>query len=194
MTGLVLAGGRSSRMGMDKALLRVHGHRLVDIAIDRLREVCERVLVVRGSRRIEGLQVEQLSDAGGGPLVGIVAGLRAATTDLVAVIGVDMPRADPAVLRTLSQLWEGGPAAAPVVGGAVQPLHAVYATAWTSRFAALVAAGERSPRRALAVLEAQLVDDSAWGPVAATADFTRSVNSPEDLAWASAPPATHAHG
>ena len=184
LTGLVLAGGTSSRMGRDKALLELDGMRLVDAAVAVLAAVCDRVLVAPGDRVIEGLDVEQIPDAAGeGPLAGIVAGLRQARTPLLAVLGVDMPRASGGVLLELAARWTAEAGVAPVVDGVIQPLHAVYATARAEQFAALLARGERSPRRALTALGVLAVDD-----VAAPAGFTSNLNRPEDLERLRPPP------
>ena len=177
LTGLVLAGGASSRMGRDKAALELRGVRLVDAAVAVLETVCERVLVAPGARTIEGVDVEQIPDADGeGPLAGIVAGLRESRTPLLAVLGVDMPHASGQVLLDLAGLWTAEAGVAPVVDGVIQPLHAVYSTAKAEEFAALLAQGERSPRRALERLGLLAVEDIATPP-----GFAFNVNRPEDL-------------
>jgi molybdopterin-guanine dinucleotide biosynthesis protein A len=177
LTGLVLAGGASTRMGRDKATLEVDGVRLVDAAVSVLAAVCDRVLVAGGDRVIEGLAVEQIPDAPGeGPLAGIVAGLREARTPLLAVLGVDMPYASGEVFRALASRWTSQAGVAPVVDGVLQPLHAIYAAAFTELFAELLAQGERSPRRALTRLGVMAVDD-----IAAPAGFTSNLNRPQDL-------------
>ena len=158
LTGLVLAGGQSRRMGTDKATLVVDGRRLVDRAVATLAEACDQVLVAGGTRTIDALDVEQVSDDGSGPLAGIVAGLRRCTTPLLAVLAVDMPAASADVFRTLAARWSGEAGVAPSVHGVAQPLHAIYAAAHTEGFAALLTAGERSPTRALEQLGALTVD------------------------------------
>jgi molybdopterin-guanine dinucleotide biosynthesis protein A len=183
LTGVVLAGGAGTRMGRDKATVEIDGNRLIDVAVAALAGVCERVLVAPGNRRISGLDVEQISDAEGeGPLAGIVAGLRAANTPLLAVLGVDMPRASGDVLVDLADRWSGEAGVAPVVDGVLQPLHAVYATARADEFAAMLAQGERSPRRALTRLGVLAVSDLAAPP-----GFTANLNRPADLARLQAP-------
>jgi molybdopterin-guanine dinucleotide biosynthesis protein A len=183
LTGLVLAGGASTRMGRDKATLEVDGVRLVDAAVSVLATVCERVLVAGGDRVIDGLAVEQIPDAPGeGPLAGIVAGLREARTPLLAVLGVDMPRASGEVLRDLASRWTSQAGVAPVVDRVLQPLHAVYATDFAENFAVLLAQGERSPRRALTRLGVLAVED-----IATPADFTANLNRPRDLERPSPP-------
>lgn len=173
VTGLVLAGGRSRRMGVDKATLVIDDRRLVDRAVTTLAEVCGEVLVASGTRTIEALATEQLHDDGSGPLAGIVAGLRRCTTPLLAVLAVDMPAASPEVFRMLLAEWSGEACVAPRVDGVVQPLHAVYATPHAQGFAAVLAGGERSPTRALERLGALVVDVGDAG-------FALNLNWPAD--------------
>jgi len=84
VTGFILAGGKSSRMGRDKALLDWHGQSLLQHMIDLVSTVAEPVHVVgRG----------QLPDrvAGRGPLSGIVTALATSQTDTNLVVAVDLP-------------------------------------------------------------------------------------------------------
>jgi molybdopterin-guanine dinucleotide biosynthesis protein A len=178
LTGLVLAGGVSRRMGADKALIDVHGHPLIVHVATRLAAVCASVLVAPGARPLPDLPWTQVDDRvpGEGPLAGILGGLVAAPTELVAVVGVDMPGFRPDVLVTLAQHWDGEPAVVPVIGGRLQPLHAVYAVAALPRLAALFDAGERSPTRALERVGA------AWREMAEPAPWATSLNTADDLA------------
>ncbi|MDP8977916.1 MAG: molybdenum cofactor guanylyltransferase, partial [Actinomycetota bacterium] len=128
MTGLVLAGGDSTRMGRDKALLRLGGRTLVERAVAVLADCCDPVLVASGDgRRLPGPGVEQVADrSGAGPLAGILGGLERSPHPLVAVVAVDMPYASAAVLRALAAQWRGEPAVVPSVAGRLEPLHAVW--------------------------------------------------------------------
>lgn len=184
LTGLVLAGGGSTRMGRDKALLEVGGRRLVDRVGAALEAVCAEVLVASGDgRRLAGLPWPQVADAqpDAGPLAGILAGLRGATTPLVAVVAVDMPRASPPLLLHLAALWAGEPAVVPVAAGRPQPLHAVWAADAAGRVAALLAAGERSPTRAVAALGARLAGPSELPEAERDGRFAVNINRPADL-------------
>jgi molybdenum cofactor guanylyltransferase len=189
VTGVVLAGGKATRMGQDKILLSFHGRRLVDLAVNALTPLCERVLVAGRGRWIPGIYVDEVDDAEGeGPLAGIVGGLRTAATPLIAVVAADMPYASTDVLRRLVELWDGEPAVAPLAGGVVQPLHAVYAAAAADRFAELLASGERSPRHALSTLGGKVVPPSDYDPAGTAGAFWANINSPEDLAALEEPP------
>lgn len=177
LTGLVLAGGASRRMGSDKALLDVDGLPLVHHVAQRLATVCTTVLVAAGPRRLPDLPWKQVDDhaAGEGPLSAIIGGLGAATTPLVAVVAVDMPHVEPAVLVSLADAWDGRPAVVPVVAGRPQPLHAVYAVAGLARLAAAFAAGERSVSRVLPRVGALFVTVDDAGP------WADDLDTPEDL-------------
>jgi molybdenum cofactor guanylyltransferase len=93
LTGVLLAGGSSSRFGAPKELAEYEGETLADRAWRLLGDACdERLAVGPGG----------LSDPGTGPVAAIAAGLRAATQELVVVIPVDMPLLTPDALRLLA--------------------------------------------------------------------------------------------
>src|SRR5688572_10450866 len=143
MSGVVLAGGSSTRMGTDKALLTVEGQRLVDRAVATLAVCCESVMVASGARTIRGLEVPQLADAlaDGGPLAGILAAMAGAETSLLAVLAVDMPRASAGVFELLAEQWRDEAVIIPVADGRAQPLHAVWAVAARTRLQAMLDGG-----------------------------------------------------
>jgi molybdenum cofactor guanylyltransferase len=183
LTGLVLAGGRSRRMGSDKALLTIGGGRLVDHAVEVLQACCGQVLVAAGNeRRIDGLAVPQIADAVAdvGPLGGILAGLEHARTPLLAVLAVDLPDADPAVLRLLADRWNAEMVVAPRIDGRLQPLHAVWATAAAPALGRLLQDGTRSVTAAAQMLGTSAVDAGACMAVASSPRFARNLNRPGD--------------
>ena len=104
VTGAVLCGGESRRMGADKALLALDGRRLIDYSIEALRPVAGRILLACGPRpRYADLGLETVLDArpDGGPLAGLLAALEASRTEWLVLLACDMPRADSRVLRAL---------------------------------------------------------------------------------------------
>jgi molybdopterin-guanine dinucleotide biosynthesis protein A len=125
----VLAGGRSRRMGRDKALLEWGGSRLVERAVQSLRGVCALVRIV-GDREDLNRLAPVVADTfpGSGPLGGIHAALAATTHDWNLFLPVDMPLLPagfPAWMLDRVALTEAV-ATMPVVAGLPQPLCAVY--------------------------------------------------------------------
>src|SRR5205085_5084440 len=84
LTGFVLAGGKSTRMGTDKALLDWHGRTLLTYMTDLLRDVADQVLVVGRDPLPDRLP-------GRGPLSGIATALEATATDANLILAVDLP-------------------------------------------------------------------------------------------------------
>ncbi|HET8646277.1 MAG TPA: molybdenum cofactor guanylyltransferase, partial [Vicinamibacteria bacterium] len=123
------AGGRSRRMGRDKALLPWGPATLLDHALARLREACGEVAILCGPQpRYAERGVPILTDvvAGAGPLAGLVTALEADASDLALLLAVDVPFAPVSLLRYLLQRCQGADAAVPFTGGRPHPLCAVY--------------------------------------------------------------------
>lgn len=180
---VVLAGGASSRMGTDKAVLQVEGRRLVDRMVEAMATVADRVVVSVGSRSL-GLE-DEVVDAEGltGPLAGIVAALRVTGGDLLGVVPVDAPATDARLLRRLADLCEahGRSAAVVVADGHLQSLHVVLTRSAHPAVETRVAAGERSTRGLLAWLDALVVDPRGWDDVDPDAAMARDWDVPADL-------------
>jgi molybdopterin-guanine dinucleotide biosynthesis protein A len=144
---VVLAGGRSSRMGTSKAGLEWHGSTLLRRVVGLVgRGVDGPVVVVRSP----GQQLPALPAAidvveddaeGRGPLMGIAAGLGALEDRVEGafVCATDLPFLHPAFVRRVSTALAGADVAIPVVGGYRQPLAAAYRTALAGRARALLA-------------------------------------------------------
>ena len=180
-TGVVLAGGASSRMGTDKALVDVGGPPLVSVAARALVDGgATRVVVVGGDApAFAALGLETLADhyPDQGPLGGIITALRAAADPVVMVLACDMPAVDgPTVAAIVEALGShpGAYGAAPTVGERLQILTAAYRRGVLPVLEQAFAAGERAPRRALAGVE--VVPVTGLDP-----DRLADVDRPEDL-------------
>ena len=179
--GFVLAGGMSSRMGRDKALLEFEGETLVARGVRRLGEVCESVQIAGGAEGLEryGRVVRDLH-AGCGPLGGIVAALQQSAYEWNVFVPVDVPFVPREIWGKMfrERLAQDRPVAAVLarVGGRVQPLCGIYARSCVD-----VLNRELRERR-LKVLDAL----ELAGPVLLV-DFAeerwfRNVNTPEEFA------------
>ncbi len=184
LAGVILCGGRSRRMGRDKALLDLDGERLVDRAAARLRLVSDPVMLACGDRplTVPGCRTVADESPGAGPLAGIAAGLRASPHRLLAVVAVDMPWLDPDLLAQLASTWElGDDAVVPLGPGGGEPLHAVYAKSALPAVDAALAGGRLRARELLDDLRVRFVDVAASLEVERAARFAINVNTPEDL-------------
>jgi molybdopterin-guanine dinucleotide biosynthesis protein A len=129
LTGIVLAGGASRRMGRDKAFLDLGGRPLIAHVIERMAQVCAEVLVVAGDvQPYAGLDARLVEDRfrGVGVLGGLHAGLAAAAHELALAVGCDMPFLEPDLLRAFAGWAEGADVVVLRQGEQVEPLHGAY--------------------------------------------------------------------
>jgi molybdopterin molybdotransferase len=132
-TGVVLAGGRSSRMGSDKSLLPFLDKPLICQVVNELREVVEEILIVSNRPGKYGFTgAKEIGDIypGMGPLGGIHAGLAAAENERIFVCACDMPFITGRLVRFMLEMSRGFDAAVPrMSNNHLQPLFAVYSKA-----------------------------------------------------------------
>lgn len=129
LTGIVLAGGLSTRMGQDKASLPWRGSDLLHTVLTKLAPVCAELIVVSNRPRpLSGLVSKVVPDVfvQCGPLAGLHAGLQASSHDYSFVIACDMPYLAADAVTYMAQAAVGYDAAVPFTGGYFHPLHAVY--------------------------------------------------------------------
>jgi molybdopterin-guanine dinucleotide biosynthesis protein A len=169
VTGLLLVGGASERFGSPKALARIGGRTLGELAWKKLAWCDERLALGKAadalplpfSVRDDGYEVHA-------PLAGLVAGLRAARNELVVALPVDMPRITEEALRALAAACVD--AAVPQTG----PLPGAYRRSALPVLERRLGAGELKLRDALEKLEVRVVELEQA--------LLANVNRPEDLA------------
>ncbi len=127
---VILAGGRSSRMGRDKAFLEVDGRPLLARQIELVLEAGAQEVFISGRPEVNyaafgcRLLNDRVLDAG--PLGGIESALAAAPTPLVLILAVDMPHMNAELLRRLASHCSDRTGAIPRVEGNIEPLAAFY--------------------------------------------------------------------
>ncbi len=145
---VVLAGGKSSRMGSDKALLEIGGQTLLERQIDLAREMgAEKIFISgRAGQDYSAFGCRALRDKfpGAGPLAGIERALAACASPLLLVLAVDLPEMNAKVLRKLFAHCAENRGASPSVNGSIEPLAAFYPRAARSVAGALLRAKENA--------------------------------------------------
>lgn len=184
MNVIVLAGGRSRRMGRDKARLPFLGMPLAVRVLERLRPCARRLLVVAnddaGYVPPDVLLVRDVFP-GRGPLAGLHAGLLASDADLNLVVGCDLPFASAAAGLLLAGSIGDADAAVPVVGGRPQPLHALYRRRCLCAAEELLARGRPALMGLLERVRVRWVEERALARVCDPRLLTRNVNTPREL-------------
>jgi molybdopterin-guanine dinucleotide biosynthesis protein A len=190
ITGVIQAGGKSTRMGGEpKALLELGGRRIVERVLDVVRAVTERVLLVTNTPDLYAfLGLPMVPDVfpDGGSLGGIYSGLRAAPGEAAFTVACDMPFLSPAVARLVLARADEADVVAPRVGEQWETLHACYGKACLGpmerrlREGRLKITGFFDEVRVLAIPEAEVAR------LADPAVVFMNVNTPDELARARA--------
>lgn len=188
--GVVLCGGRSSRMGTPKAWLPFDGEFLLPRVVRVLSEVVSPVVVVAAVGQDlpplpPGVPVVRDDAPDRGPLQGLLAGFRAlqSVADAAYVSACDVPLLRPAFVRRVVDSLGAADAAGPELDGFVHPLAAVYrvgpALATADR---LLAAGRFAARDLFAALAGTRIGAESLAAVDPALDSLRGANTPGELA------------
>jgi molybdopterin-guanine dinucleotide biosynthesis protein A len=145
ITGIILAGGKSTRIGASKPQLKIGKSHLIDRVLGTLSQFTSSILIVAAEDQI-GLAISTTPSArmvndicpGKGPLGGIYTGLMHAETSYSVVVGCDMPFLNSGLLKYLIAGASGYAAAVPKIGWMIQPLHAIYSKSCVPSIEALI--------------------------------------------------------
>ena len=145
ITGIILAGGKSTRIGADKPQLKIGKGHLIDRVLDTLSQLTSSILIVTTEDQI-GLAISTTPSArmvkdiypGKGPLGGIYTGLMHAETSYSLVVGCDMPFLNIGLIKYMIDGASGFAAVAPKIGWMIQPLHAIYSKSCLPSIEALI--------------------------------------------------------
>jgi len=182
-TGVVLAGGKSSRMGRDKALIEVGGRSLLDLALDRLGPHVEELLVIGEPEKYGSVGPFVIADEwpGKGPLGGLATAMRYASNDRLLVVACDLPGLDGRLFELLkAQLGTATEAVVPRHDGLIEPLAAAYHRNAQPVFRRCVEQDVLKMADALALVRTSYVQvvpgRDGWPE-----DLFRNINAPGDL-------------
>jgi molybdopterin-guanine dinucleotide biosynthesis protein A len=190
-TGFVTAGGKSSRMGQDKAWLRIEGVPMIELVIRALTPVTSTVAIIANRPEYGrlGLPVFADTNLGVGPMEAIRTALENSPTERVVLAGCDLPFVTPELFALLLESL-GGPddgywAAVPLDSeGRLEPLCAVYSTKALAAIAGLIDSGERKASAIYDRVKTRVVHFAEIEHLPGSSLFFRNVNTPEDFALA----------
>ena len=186
LTGFVLAGGKSTRMGRDKAALTLHGRTLLETALTVVGQVAREVYIL-GSPQLYGGYGPVIADIfpGCGPLGGIHAALSRTTTPFNLIIAVDTPFVSPEFLGYLAHRAADSSAMVtiPEIRGYLEPVCAVYQREFLAIAEAALRRGDNkiTPLLPKDVGATLVIREAELARFAFTAEMFENLNTPEDL-------------
>ena len=182
-TGVILAGGKSRRLGAEKPLQVVGGASLIERVVDALSPCVDQLLLVTNRPELYSfLGLETIPDIhpGRGPLAGMQAAFRHIGSPSALVVAGDYPFLTPTALKRILREDPAGGVVLPQIGGQRHPLCAHYASSSATQIEEALAAGELMVLSFVARLRQVVLDEREFGGESAARVFF-NVNTPEDL-------------
>ncbi len=190
-SGIILAGGSSSRMGRNKALLSLPGSKnvtFVEHLVTLLEECCfETIIVARDKVHAQeyvfpGVRVVVDEKPGIGPLMGLYSGLREISTARALVVAVDLPHIQPALLSFLvTQPLSGDTLLIPLVQNIPQVLLAIYPRSILPVIQEQLLQGRRDVRCLLELVPVEYVEEAQLIQVDPALRSFTNINTPIEL-------------
>ena len=183
VTAFVLAGGKSTRMGQDKAFLTLAGQTLLERTLARARAVAGEVRIVGDAAKFEkfGTVVGDVY-RDRGPLGGIHAGLISSVTEWNLMLAVDVPFVETAFLAWLvnEARSEKAVVTVPRASGGLQPLCAVYGKSFAEVAQQALEAGRNKIDPLFREVRARIVEEEEIVQLGYSAEMFRNLNTPEE--------------
>ena len=186
VTAAIMAGGKSKRMGQDKAWIELDGEPIIRRVANVLAQVADEVIVVANDPRYAALGLRVVADRfpDGGALGGIATGVSAATHDRVLVAACDMPFLSAEVWRVLLDHRYEADVVIPRIGGEYETFHALYTKACVAPMERALSAGKMRVISFFDEVRVQAIDERELRVADPTLRSFTNVNTPEELATA----------
>lgn len=183
ITGVILAGGESRRMGSDKALLPLAGARFIDHAYRTLADLFEEVLIVTNSPALyQDLPCRKVPDIyyAQGSLAGIHSGLCHAREERIFVVACDMPFVSGDFVRHLCSLATKGEVVIPCGDNGHEPLHALYHKDCLVPMETALDSGQKRIVSFFPAVRVHAVPQKEWAALDPQSLSLRNINTPDE--------------
>ena len=185
VTGVILAGGKSSRFGINKAFSEINGSRLIDIVAGLLTSIFTRTVLITNNPEeysYLGLPIREDLIRGLGPIGGILTGLEDIRDEAGFFIACDMPFVSEDLIRYIVSVRGEFDAVVPKIDWKIEPLHALYRKSCLPVIRELITSGVYQTIKAFDRLNVRYLNEAE---IKANDPQMRSffnVNRPEELA------------
>lgn len=184
MTGVILAGGESTRMGKNKAFIEINGRRIIDRTVSLFKEIFDDVLLVTNTPLdyLE-LNVRIVTDLipGKGSLGGIYTGLFFSSSPKAFFVACDMPFLDKRVIQYFLSLTQAADIVVQKTKDYWEPLHAIYPRTLLKPVERMLRQGELKIIKAYREMKVREVTEEELRPFGPDLRTLSNINTPDEL-------------
>ncbi|MBI4931463.1 MAG: molybdenum cofactor guanylyltransferase [Bacteroidetes bacterium] len=174
ITGVILAGGKNSRMGAAKGLLMVDGKKIIERIIDAMKPVVDEIMIISNENNYDYLgykvHADLIKDCG--PMGGIHTALSFSASEKNLIVACDMPFLTSSILKQIIDISSGYEITISEFSGEVQPLCAVYSSVCRNKFKELITIEAWKMKKALKHFKTKTISFSE--------NHFQNINTPEE--------------
>ena len=187
VTGVILAGGQSSRYGKNKALAEFNGQRLIDRVVSVMKTVFHHILIITNTPDIYAhLKLPMVSDLikGLGPIGGLYTGLSTITDPAGFFVACDMPFLNDGLVRHICRIRDDFDAVIPRRDWKIEALHALYTKECLSGLTALIDDKEYQIKKLFQRIRVKYIEEHEIQAFDASCLSLININRPQEMALA----------
>jgi molybdopterin-guanine dinucleotide biosynthesis protein A len=187
MTSIILAGGKSLRLGRSKALQVIEGKSLIQWVVDRLAILSTEIIIATAHGEAipcsSAVKIKTVADIypGKGPLGGIYSGLITSSSPRAIVVGCDTPFLSVGLLEYMTQTLADSDVALPRIGEMIEPLCAVYSKNCLAPIQELLEQNERRISKLFSMVKVKYVEEDEINSFDPEHLSFFNINSQDDL-------------
>ena len=184
VTGVVLAGGKSSRFGRNKALVEINGIRLIERIIRIMGSIFENLVIVSNTPGVyDYLQIPIYEDIkkGLGPIGGIHTGLEVIKNNAGFFVACDMPFINEKLIRHIVEIKNDFDAVVPRIDWKLEALHSLYTKSCIPAIKELIQSGELQTIKSYNMINVRYVDEEELRAIDPELRSFLNINRPGDL-------------
>lgn len=184
MTGAILAGGKGTRMGANKAFLEIGGRPLIEAVLEKVEGIFDKLFIVANESHLyEYLKIELFQDLipNKGSLGGIYTALNKASSPQTFCIACDMPFIEPAFIRYMMEGASNYEVVIPRSPDGLEPLHAIYSKSCLPYVERLLGVGDLKILHFFPEVRVKTLEREEIEPFDPYGMLFFNINTPEDL-------------
>jgi molybdopterin-guanine dinucleotide biosynthesis protein A len=182
ITGIILAGGMSKRMGTEKGLIPFLGKPMIEHVLEAIKPLCNHIIISSNNQAFTYLGFPVIKDSimDFGPSAGIFEGLKKASSSVNIIVPCDMPFVSTSFLRCLITFSKDYEITVTEVNNVVQPLCGIYNKSILPQLKSLMETGEKTMTNLLNHFQTNYVNESEF-PEHDLETLFQNFNSPEEI-------------
>jgi len=184
MTGIILAGGKSRRMGEDKSFILFLGRPLIEVLIDKISPLFKDLIIVTNKPYLYqkyNVRTERGIVKDRGPLAGIHAGLVSSKDRYNFIFACDMPFLNQDLIKYMLKEIDGYDVVIPEYEGRLQPLCAIYSKQCIEPIENELSRNNLKIRDFLQYVKVRVIDEKEISRFISSQPFFANINTPQDI-------------